>query len=243
MAALLLTARSQELVTFEDVVVYLTKEEWGQLSPAQRRLYRDVMLENYENVVSLGFPVSKPDLIFQLERGEVPCLPDLPRTEVQESHGAKSSVTEKEASIPQQEVGEEVKIQGMLSAGSPEGMHQDSLVGGHCDFEGSAPPSSPQRVGSTNEKQSPPERPRAEPEVSSERERGTLCNLRLALPHPRCHCPFPPQGNLGSRSFGWSTGSSLLYGKDSSNRSLCAIIVPLHCYTTVYSSVSWSLDI
>uniref|UniRef100_A0A7N4UX91 Zinc finger protein 275 n=1 Tax=Sarcophilus harrisii TaxID=9305 RepID=A0A7N4UX91_SARHA len=100
MAALLLTARPQELVTFEDVVVYLTKEEWGQLGPAQRRLYRDVMLENYENVVSLGFPVSKPDLIFQLERGEVPCLPDLPRTEVQEIHGGPRLLVHSEWARP-----------------------------------------------------------------------------------------------------------------------------------------------
>ncbi|XP_068936966.1 zinc finger protein 558-like [Petaurus breviceps papuanus] len=58
----------QELVTFKDVTVDFTLEEWDLLDHAQKELYKDVMQENSQNLLSLGLPVSREYLISHFEQ-------------------------------------------------------------------------------------------------------------------------------------------------------------------------------
>lgn len=41
-------------VTFKDVTVEFSREEWQLMNDAQRTLYREVMQENYGLLVSVG---------------------------------------------------------------------------------------------------------------------------------------------------------------------------------------------
>ena len=59
----------QGSVTFEDVFVYFSREEWELLEEAQKLLYRDVMLENFAHVAALG------ESLFQLPIGTCPTTP------------------------------------------------------------------------------------------------------------------------------------------------------------------------
>ncbi|KAG8508514.1 Zinc finger protein 658, partial [Galemys pyrenaicus] len=65
---------SQAPISFEDVTVEFTQDEWRHVGPAQRALYRDVMLENYSHLVSVGYCFIKPKVIFRLEQGKDPWL-------------------------------------------------------------------------------------------------------------------------------------------------------------------------
>ncbi|ELK05208.1 Zinc finger protein 786 [Pteropus alecto] len=57
-------------LTFEDIAIYFSEQEWQNLEAWQKDLYRNVMRANYEILVSLDDGLPKPELISHIEQGK-----------------------------------------------------------------------------------------------------------------------------------------------------------------------------
>ncbi|XP_072508571.1 zinc finger protein with KRAB and SCAN domains 7-like isoform X2 [Notamacropus eugenii] len=112
----------KDLVTLEDVSVDVTKKEWKSSAAAQR-FFRDLMLENYRDVVSLGFPFSKPTGISQRE--EEPW--DLKHEAPLDLEVRKSVCTERDDVTENKEftAKQEVLSESESHSSSSEGLHKN----------------------------------------------------------------------------------------------------------------------
>ncbi|KAM4606888.1 zinc finger protein 92 homolog, partial [Discoglossus pictus] len=59
-------------VSFEDIAVFFSEEEWKGLQEHQKELYKEVMMDNYQMLTSLGFKYKKPEIIMKIDREEDP---------------------------------------------------------------------------------------------------------------------------------------------------------------------------
>nr|XP_034360942.1 zinc finger protein 120-like isoform X4 [Arvicanthis niloticus] len=48
-------SQKQNGMTYDDVHVNFTGEEWALLDPSQKKLYKEVMLETYRNLTAIGY--------------------------------------------------------------------------------------------------------------------------------------------------------------------------------------------
>ncbi|KAM8954210.1 uncharacterized protein RCH25_044850 isoform 2-T2 [Pelodytes ibericus] len=57
--------------TLNRIAVYISDEEWEMLEEWKRELYKNMMKENYEALISLGYPTVNPNILLKIKQEEV----------------------------------------------------------------------------------------------------------------------------------------------------------------------------
>ncbi|XP_063799052.1 zinc finger protein OZF-like [Pseudophryne corroboree] len=64
------TISMQTLVTFNDVAVYFSEEDWMCLEEWQKELYRNVMQEIHGVLTAMGYSINNPDVLIRIQNQE-----------------------------------------------------------------------------------------------------------------------------------------------------------------------------
>uniref|UniRef100_A0A8C6EAV2 KRAB domain-containing protein n=1 Tax=Moschus moschiferus TaxID=68415 RepID=A0A8C6EAV2_MOSMO len=61
-------------ITFWGVATEFFQHEWEFLNPVPKKVYHDMTMENYSDLVSLGHSISRPDIIMLLKEEKEPWM-------------------------------------------------------------------------------------------------------------------------------------------------------------------------
>ncbi|XP_077106309.1 uncharacterized protein LOC143764544 [Ranitomeya variabilis] len=61
-------------ITFQDVAASFTEEQWVLLEDWQKEIYRTVIKEIHEAIISLGYTIIDPDVVFSVRKRDESCL-------------------------------------------------------------------------------------------------------------------------------------------------------------------------